>query len=119
MSNRNVPVSAFNAGSVSLRVSVNNGNQVSIAGTGPGQNWAPQTSNALTFNEGYPGPGSLGFGRNTLQVSASDMSTEATFSLEISQSQRVDSLQLYIFLSNSSAVAILLNGGQLIALTQQ
>lgn len=113
MSNRNVPISVFNASSMSLQVIVNNGNPTSINGTGPAQNWTPQQpSNSWSFNNGYPSPNQFGFGGNFIQVMAGSMS--ANFQVSIPQSVQITSLQLYIFLSNDTASWILLNNGQVI-----
>ena len=113
-SNRSVPVSVFNASSMPLQVVVNNGNPVSINGTGPAQNWTPQqpSSSPWSCEMGYPSPNSFGFGPNMVQMMAGGVSTN--FQVNIPQSIPILSIQLYIFFSNAAWSWSLLNNGQLI-----
>lgn len=106
-----IPVTIFNAGSFSLQLLINNGAPTSLAATGGGQNWVPQPNSTVSFTGGYPEPGAFGSGRNNVQVIAGSMS----INLQVSIPQvQIMSLQLYIFLSNSSVSWALLNNGQFI-----
>jgi hypothetical protein len=117
MSNGNVAVALFNTNSSSLQIVVNNGSPVSIAGTGPSQNWVPQqpNPNPISANNGYPAPNVFGvMAPNQVQVIVNGTPVSAPLQISIPQSAPVFSLQLYIFFSYSSVSWTLLNGGQLI-----
>ena len=91
----NTPATIFNPGSVSLQIVVNNGNPISLAGTGPAQNWVPTNSTSSSFTGGYPAPNAFGYGGNYVQVNAGGESSNVQVSIPMS---KCFSLQLYIFL---------------------
>ena len=115
MSNANVPVTVFNTSTIPLQLIVNNGTPVSIPGTSPNQNWIPQqpNSNPFSFSQNNPAPNALGYGSNMVQVMVNEMPINVPLQVSIPMTQ-LFSLQLYIFLANSSASYALLNNGQLI-----
>ncbi|HEX8161494.1 MAG TPA: hypothetical protein VF538_06455 [Pyrinomonadaceae bacterium] len=112
-----MPVNVFNAGSVTIQVGVNSGSPISVPGTGPTQNWAPQQPNSspLSFSDGYPAPNVFGsMGMNQVLVMANGSPLGSPLPISIPQSSPVFSLQLYIFVSGSSVWWTLLNSGQVI-----
>jgi hypothetical protein len=120
VSNANVSVNVFNAGATTIQVSVNGGSPISIAGTGPSQNWAPQQpSNPPSYTNGYPASNVFGsMGMNQVLVMANGSPLGQPLSISIPQRGPVFSLQLYIFFSGSSASWTLLSNGQVIAAGQ-
>jgi hypothetical protein len=116
MSNANVPVAVFNTNTNSCAIVVNGGNQISIPGTGPAQNWVAQQPNPgqLSYSNGYPAPNVFGsMGGNQIQVFINGMSMGSPLYITIPQSGPVFSLQLYLFFSSNSSVSwTLLSNGQ-------
>jgi hypothetical protein len=119
MSNRSVSASVFNASTLEIEIVVNGGDRISIAGTGPDQNWVPQqpNPNPLSF-AGYGGGGSpneFGYGPNQVEVTVSGISINVPVSVGIGN---IISLQFYIFLAERSVSWALLDNGLLIGASQ-
>lgn len=115
-----VPVSVFNASQQSIAVSVNQGPQFTVPGTGPAQNWAPQTQPAGTgpgYTPGYPGPNVIGnAGQNILQAYVAGTPIGGPFMFALPQHRPVSSVQIYIaFASVQSATLIVLADGALVS----
>ena len=107
-------VNFFNAGSLNLNVSVNNGSPFAVPGAGA-PSWTPQTpSTNPAFTPGPPGPGSLGLGSNMISVT-SQGSAPLMFQISLSPNVNWQSIQVYLFQTYGQCSWVLLNGGQLIA----
>jgi len=116
MSNASVPVTVFNTNTNACAIVVNRGNQISIPGTGPAQNWIAQQPNPgqLSYSNGSPAPNVFGsMGGNQVEVFINGMPMGSPLYITIPQSGPVFSLQLYIFFSSNSSVSwTLLSNGQ-------
>lgn len=98
----------FNTSTLDMVVQINNGAQFGISGTGPFAGWTPQqpTSGGPTFNQaGPPAPGVLAPGVNYLTITPSGSVESLSFPIEIPQSVRFTSLQLYLSFNASGTVA--------------
>ncbi len=101
-----VPVQVFNASSLAISVTVNQGTPFAVAATGASSNWAPSvpTSGGPTWTPGYPSPNVLGQNApNTISASVNGtvIGSPLTFTLPSSQ---FTSVQLYIFFATMSSV---------------
>jgi hypothetical protein len=116
-----VPVAVFNASSQAITITVNNGAQFSVAGTGPTQSWVPQTQasgTGPTYSPGYPAQnvvGNLGANQITAAVAGVPIGG-GPFSFSLPNSYPVGSVQLYLFFQNvQSASWLVLTDGKICA----
>lgn len=108
------PVAVLNTSALALTVSVNNGAQFTIAGTGPFVNWVPQApaTGGPTFSPGPPAPGVLAPGDNVVAVQPAGFAQPTFARVAIPASVPVTSLALYLFVGPAGQVSwTLLNSG--------
>ncbi len=111
-----VTVNIFNANSLSVNVSINNGAAFTILGTGAYTNWVPQSPNiSVAFTGGSPAPGMLGIGANQVVMTPAQSASPFTVQMNLPASVNWQSIQLYIFFqSYVSCSWALMNAGQII-----
>ncbi len=116
-----VPVALFNASSQTITVTVNNGSQTTVSGTGAAQNWQPQTQasgTGPTYSPGYPAPnvvGNLGQNQVTAYVAGVPVGG-GPFMFSLPSSYPVGSVQMYLFFSSvQSATWLVLTDGKICA----
>src|SRR5687767_7759992 len=102
-------ITIFNTYNENLRLYVNQGG-AALAIPGTGQNWQPNFVSA-SFNQSAPSPDTFGTGQNQIMVSTGYSSEIMTINIP---GMRVNSLQLYIFMSNTVPNWVLLADGQLV-----
>lgn len=108
-----VPVSIFNASSESITVTVNQGSQVPVPGTGGAQNWQPQTQASGSgpgYSSGNAAPNVIGnLGTNTVQafVNGSPIGG-GPFVFSLPSNYPVGSVQLYVFFATVQSVSWLI-----------
>jgi hypothetical protein len=110
------PVALFNASSQSIQFTVNNGRQVSVNGTGPSQNWQPQTQapgTGPTYSPSYPSQNVLGPGMNLIMAYVNGMPIgDGPFQCPVPTYRQVSSVQIYIFFASmQSATWVVLTDG--------
>jgi hypothetical protein len=108
-------VNFFNSSTRSLNVQINNGGSFTIpAATPPSFTPGAPTANP-SFSGRYPEPGSLGMGRNLVQLTP-EGSTPLRASLELPDHVQWFSIQIYVFSQTDGSYSwVLLNNGQLVA----
>jgi hypothetical protein len=113
-----VSVAIFNASSQTITVTVNNGAQVTVNGTGAAQSWQPQTQASgagPTYSPSYPQPGVVG-NHGTNQVTAYVNGVPVgggPFSFSLPTNYPVGSVQLYLFFQTvQSASWLVLTDGK-------
>ena len=116
-----VPVTVFNASSQTIAVTVNQGSQFTVLGTGAAQNWAPQPQRSgagPSFSPGYPAPNVIGNAApNVIQayVSGSPIGG-GPFTFSLPQYYPVGSVQIFLFFATvQSATLVVLTDGTLAA----
>jgi|GEM_PF-3188524 len=116
-----VSVTIFNASSQSIAAMVNQGPQFSIPGTGPAQNWQPQSSASgagPSFSPGYPSPNVLGtMGQNTIMflLNGSPIGGRP-FTFSLPNNLPIGSVQIFVFFSpQQSATLVVLTDGMLVS----
>ena len=106
----------FNTGELALTVSVNNGAEFSIAGTGSWIGWTPQqpTSGGPGWTAaGERAPNVLGPGLNWVTVTPEGSLRPFTMAVNIPSNVEFASLQLYLFVNPSGAAEwTLMNNGE-------
>ena len=109
----NAAVTIFNTNQVGISLSVNNGAQFQIDGTGPGQGWQPQqpANNPVSFSGRQPMPNVLGTGQNNIHLSISGSPRGVSFVIHIPGNQQILSLQIYFFLNQMEVSWVVLNNG--------
>jgi hypothetical protein len=116
-----VPVAIFNASSQTIAVTVNNGSQTSVNGTGATQNWVPQTQAAgtgPTYSPGYPAPNVVGnLGQNQITAFVNGVPVGGgPFFFSLPSNYPVGSVQLYLFFATvQSASWMILTDGKICA----
>ena len=116
-----VPVTLINASSQSITLTVNNGPQIQIPGTGPSLNWAPQTQppgSGPNYSPGYPAPNVIGnLGQNQLMAFVNGVPIGGSpFVFSLPTFYPVSSVQVYLLFSNvQSASWLVLTDGRLCA----
>lgn len=103
-------INIFNTTNENLRIIINQGSPLMTPGTG--QNWQPNYVPA-PYNQSYPSPGVFGLGSNYLVI-ATDYSNY-NLMVDIPGNRPLGSLQLYIFMGQSSPSWILLENGRVIS----
>ncbi len=117
-SNANVTVQIFNANTLNISVSVNNGTQVQISGTGPSLNWASQqaTNSPWRYTPGYPQPDVFGSGPNQVLLSVPGAISGQNLTITLPGHVPIFALQLYIFFATTQTITwVALNSGTVIA----
>lgn len=116
MSSNPVPVSIFNANPSSVNVVVNNGSQFTVDGA-VGTNLSPSLNSSSVSYAINPSANTLGVGTNFVNITPVGTNQPIQFTINISSSIQISSLQLYIFwASQTTAGWVLLNGGQVIGM---
>jgi hypothetical protein len=95
-------VALFNASSQTITISVNNGPQVTVNGTGATQGWQPQTQSSGTgpsYSPGQPAPNVVGLqGRNMLQAFVNGAPVgDGPFMFSLPNNYPVGSVQISLF----------------------
>lgn len=112
-------VNLFNASSVKLMFSINNGNYISIASTSDTFDWVPLPPdiNPVFVNNITPPQGVLGLGSNqlTLYPASDGPISSATLSVIIPENTVISSVQIFIIWKDAKNLgAVVCNGGQFI-----
>jgi hypothetical protein len=119
---QSVPVTLFNANSLSVQISVNNGPQFAIAGAGSYSGWVPQSpaSGGPTWSNTSPASNVLAPGSNSLMVTPQGAMQPVTLTVALPASMRWSSLQLYLFFNSYADVSwAALNEGQYVTGSSQ
>lgn len=107
-----VPVAIFNTSSQSIAVTVNNGPQIAVSGTGPAQNWAPQTQapgTGPTYSRSYPQPNELGNqGQNQVLAFVNGMPAGDPIVFSLPNNYPVGSVQMYLTLNRDQTASWLI-----------
>lgn len=111
----------FNASAEHIKVSINNGDFISVESANA-STWLPSSpAKAPDFvNNINPGLGQLGLGVNNITIypATSGPACAVNFRLNVPTNVKVSSLQLYVFWKDAEHVAwAALNGGQLISVS--
>ncbi|MTD26924.1 hypothetical protein [Erwinia sorbitola] len=112
-------VNFFNASSVKLMFSINNGTYIPIASTSDTFDWVPLPPgiNPTFINQSTPPQGVLGLGCNqlTLYPASSGAAASATLAVIIPEATSVSSVQIYLYWKDAKNLgAVVCNGGQFI-----
>ena len=116
-----VTVAIFNGSSQAITVSVNNGSQVTIRGTGGAQSWQPQTQasgTGPTYSTNYAQPNVIGnLGTNQVMAYVSGLPVGGgPFSFSLPSHYPVGSVQMYLFFQSvQSASWLVLTDGKICA----
>jgi hypothetical protein len=109
-------VTVFNANTLSIQVSVNNGPQFSVAGaSAPG--WTPQTqaSDGPGWSYNNPGQNTLAPGDNVLTITPAGSAQPSVATVTLPRTLQWGSVQLYIFFNGYGDVSwMALNNGQFV-----
>lgn len=108
----------FNSSAVEIKISINNGDFLSIPAASSTA-WTPSNpTDEPTFNNNTtPAQGAFFLGANTITMypATSGPSASANFTVDIPTSVTVNSFQLYLFWKDATNVAwAALNGGQIL-----
>jgi hypothetical protein len=116
------PVTIFNASSLPVQISVNNGSQFSIAGAGSYAGWVPQSpaSGGPAWSNQGAAQNALAPGTNSLMVTPQGAMQPITLTVALPASMRWSSLQLYLFFNSYTDVSwAALNDGQYVTGSSQ
>ncbi len=108
------PVAVLNTSALALTVSVNNGAQFAIEGTGPFLSWVPQApvAGGPSFSPGSPAPGVLAPGDNFVAATPVGFAQPTFARVVIPAGVQVTSLALYLFVGPAGQISwTLLNSG--------
>ncbi len=111
----NPSVTIFNANTLPVQVSVNNGASFTIAGASAATNWVPQTpsSGSPTWSNNQPGQNVIAPGTNYLNITPQGTLQPYTTTMILPGTIQWNSLQLYIYFNSNTEVSwIVLNEGQ-------
>ena len=112
-----VPVTMFNANTVQVTVTVNNGSPFIIGPTSAAIRFRPQVPAVEPqFVQGPATPGTFGVGSNCISITPSGWPAPQFFQFSIPVTIQMQSLQVYIFWDSNtptgSCWAFFLNNGQ-------
>jgi hypothetical protein len=112
-----IAVAMFNANTVQVTVTVNNGMPFTIGPTSAAIRFRPQVPAVQPqFVQGPPTPGTFGIGSNRISITHSTWPAPQYFQCTIPLAIQMQSLQVYIFWNSDtptgSCWAIFLNNGQ-------
>jgi len=110
-------ITIFNANPLPIHVSVNNGPQFLIHGTGPALDWTPQTPNSggPAYSNRMPAQNVLAPGANFLTVTPGRFAAPFRATLNLPRNIQWNAVQIYlVFNDDGDLILFILNDGQFI-----